>query len=81
MRLIDAEKYPCVKCGKEHCYQNCNEFWNWFNVCDYDLDYVINKIKDLGNIKFSQFSKPLITVEDVYNIVKAGVKNNELLQN
>lgn len=28
-RLIDADKYPCKKCGKTYCHQNCEMFWDW----------------------------------------------------
>ena len=29
MRLIDANEYPCRKCGITYCYGRCDEFWNW----------------------------------------------------
>ena len=30
-RLIDANEYPCNKCGKDYCYKNCKDFDEWFN--------------------------------------------------
>ena len=30
MRLIDADAYPCAKCGKAYCITSCDEYWAWF---------------------------------------------------
>lgn len=31
MRLIDADAYPCAKCGSAYCITNCDKYWEWFN--------------------------------------------------
>lgn len=32
MRLIDADAYPCAKCGSAYCITNCDKYWEWFNT-------------------------------------------------
>lgn len=32
MRLIDAEAYPCAKCGSAYCVTNCDKYWVWFHA-------------------------------------------------
>ena len=36
----------------------------------YDAGKVIERVEEIGNIQFSSFTKPLITVEDVLKIFK-----------
>lgn len=36
--------------------------------CDGETLNIINKFREIGNIQFSSFSKPLITVEDAIKI-------------
>lgn len=31
-RLIDADKYPCARCVKMYCVENCKEFWKWLET-------------------------------------------------
>ena len=31
MRLIDADAYPCSKCGSVYCITNCDKYWDWFH--------------------------------------------------
>lgn len=32
MRLIDADAYPCAKCGSAYCITNCDKYWAWFHA-------------------------------------------------
>lgn len=38
------------------------------------VEKVLERLEELGDIKFSKFSKPLITVEDVIKIIKEGME-------
>lgn len=38
------------------------------------MERIVEQLEEMGNIKFSSFSKPLIAVEDVIEIVKCGAE-------
>lgn len=38
------------------------------------MERIVEQLEEMGNIKFSSFSKPLIAVEDVIEIVKGGAE-------
>lgn len=60
----------CARCGcgtmsfneKEHAIRNWNR--------RIPMNKITNSIREIGNIQFSSFSKPLIAVEDVIKIIE-----------
>lgn len=38
------------------------------------MERIVEQLEEMGNIKFSSLSKPLIAVEDVLKIVKGGAE-------
>lgn len=87
MRLIDAE--PLIrhlKNWQRELDENSNREYNLLELVirgienepvTYDLDEVVRRMEEMGDIKFSSFSEPLIAVKDVLKILKSGEKNNE----
>ena len=75
MRLIDAEKYPCGKCGHTYCNEVCDEFQKWLEGCDYDIDKVVADVK--ANAK--QMSR--ITVPHAYYKAIGTRKCEEIIRN
>ena len=51
MRLIDADKCPCILCKdtrNAHCtyeHRSCEKFCNWLNNTAYDVDNVVEKLE------------------------------------
>lgn len=44
-------------------------------ICSVKKNNIINKFREIGNIQFSSFSKPLITVEDAIKIFEEEEEN------
>lgn len=46
MRLIDAEKCPCTKCGSmdDYCQHTCGMLKEWLNTTAYDVEKVVEEL-------------------------------------
>ncbi|WP_278999303.1 hypothetical protein [[Clostridium] scindens] len=66
------EKADCTKCGMEH--RQLAEWLIELKNRRNDMERIVEQLEKMGNIKFSSFSKPLIAVEDVIEIVKGGAE-------
>ena len=54
MRLIDAEKCPCIVCEdtrNAHCtyeHRSCEKFCNWLNNTAFDTEKVVEQLEEEG---------------------------------
>ena len=52
MRLIDADKCPCIICDdtrNAHCtyeHRSCTKFCNWLNSTAYDVEKVVEQLRE-----------------------------------
>lgn len=56
--------------GEEVSQKKAANVWNTRKP----MERIVEQLEEMGNIKFSSFSKPLIAVEDVLKIVKGGAE-------
>ena len=56
--------------GEEVSQKKAANVWNTRKP----MERIVEQLEEMGNIKFSSFSKPLIAVEDVIEIVKGGAE-------
>lgn len=55
MRLIDADKCPCILCEdtrNAHCtyeHRSCEKFCNWINNAAYNVDKVVEELDEQWN--------------------------------
>ena len=85
MRLIDAEKCPCIVCEdtrNAHCtyeHRSCEKFCNWLNNTAFDTEKVIKQLLDMRLIRVEQccedYEIEVMTesnFDDAIDIVKKG---------
>ena len=91
MRLIDADKCPCIVCEETrnaHCtyeHRSCNRFCEWISREAYDIDKVVKELDKLdvkaikrykgGTFGDYEGTDYYIKKSEAIEIVKAGVKN------
>lgn len=79
MRLIDADKCPCVLCEdirNAHCtyeHRSCEKFCHWLNNTAYDVDKVVEELGEKKEI-VKEYEKYHYSVrlDDAIDIVKRG---------
>ena len=56
MRLIDAEKCPCILCEdtrNAHCtyeHRSCEKFCNWLNNAAFDTEKVVEQLDEMKSL-------------------------------
>lgn len=74
MRLIDADR---LMEDFRNTITEQSDTYDWLNMISrqpiaYDVNRVKNKFKEVGNIQFQGYTKPLIAVEEAMEIVESG---------
>lgn len=83
MRLIDAEKCPCILCEdtrNAHCtyeHRSCEKFCNWLNNAAFDTEKVVEQLEERKGNVFIDGKKMyqedyFIDIDDAIDIVKKG---------
>lgn len=88
MRLIDADKCPCILCEdtrNAHCtyeHRSCEKFCNWINNAAYNTDKVMEELEGLRidesnyfgvlNIVAEKYDRANEILDDSIEIVKRG---------
>ena len=83
MRLIDAEKCPCIVCEdtrNAHCtyeHRSCEKFCNWLNNTAFDKEKVVEQLEERKGNVFIDGKKMyqedyFIDIDDAIDIVKKG---------
>ena len=83
MRLIDADKCPCIVCEETrnaHCtyeHRSCNRFCEWISREAYDIDKVVKELETnkQNALEVEESIKEYNVWNEAIEIVKAGVKN------
>lgn len=63
MRLIDADKCPCIQCEdtrNAHCtyeHRSCKKFCDWLNATAYDVEKVVAEVQNVHLPLASQTSR------------------------
>ena len=80
MRLIDADKCPCIQCEdtrNAHCtyeHRSCKKFCDWLNATAYDVEKVVAELSEKSGTVRNMFggSTRAIGLRTAIDIVKAG---------
>ena len=83
MRLIDADKCPCIVCEETrnaHCtyeHRSCNRFCEWISREAYDIDKVVKELETnkQNALEVEESIKEYNVWNEAIEIVKAGGKN------
>lgn len=81
MRLIDAEKCPCIVCEdtrNAHCtyeHRSCEKFCNWLNNNAFDTEKAVEEIKklDLDGVSMVEDGKyTLVRRNEVISLIQTN---------
>ena len=88
MRLIDADKCPCILCEdtrNAHCtyeHRSCKKFCDWLNNTAYNVDKVVAELKTLRidkcnyfgvlNVVAEKYDRANEMLDDAIDIVRKG---------
>ena len=84
MRLIDADKCPCVSCEdtrNAHCtyeHRSCKKFCDWLNTSAYSVDRVVKEIIEEAHNTIVDFKldKYVYTCKAIEIVKQGGVSDD-----
>lgn len=87
MRLIDADKCPCIVCEETrnaHCtyeHRSCNRFCEWISRESYDVDKIIKEL-ELHSFELGTDTLPVhyVRLNEAIKIVKQGGKKIKVVE-